>query len=114
MSDSPLVYEHMDRRSRRGRLHSPRFRIASRVCGCWVDEPNPTYGPFLQRLGKALRSRREAAGYSQERFADAIGMHRTYYSAIERGEKNLQLDTLRRVCDGLGAQVWEVLKDAGA
>lgn len=66
----------------------------------------------MQRLGKALRSRREAAGYSQESFADSIGMHRAYYSAIERGEKNLQLDTLQRVCDGLSAPMWEVLQDA--
>ena len=66
----------------------------------------------MQRLGKVLRSRREAADYSQEGFADAIGMHRTYYSAIERGEKNLQLDTLQRVCDGLSAHMWEVLQDA--
>ena len=67
---------------------------------------------LMQRLGTALRSRREAAGYSQEGFADEIGMHRTYYSAIERGEKNLQVDTLKRVCDGLAVRVWEVLKDA--
>ena len=50
-----------------------------------------------QCLGKAFRKRREALGFSQESFADEIGMHRTYYSAIERGEKNLQLDTLQRV-----------------
>lgn len=67
---------------------------------------------FLKRLGKAIRARREAAGYSQEGFADAIGMHRTYYSAIERGEKNLQLDTLARVCKGLGCRIWEPIKDA--
>jgi transcriptional regulator with XRE-family HTH domain len=29
-------------------------------------------------------------------------MHRAYYSAIERGEKNITLDTLLRVADGLG------------
>lgn len=67
---------------------------------------------LLQRLGKSLRARREAAGYSQESFADAIDMHRTYYSAIERGEKNLQLDTLVRICEGLGTPLWEALKDA--
>ena len=39
-------------------------------------------------------------------------MHRTYYSAIERGEKNLQLDTLQRICAGLGVATWEVLRDA--
>lgn len=67
-----------------------------------------------QRLGKAFRKRREALGFSQESYADAIGMHRTYYSAIERGEKNLQLDTLQRVCEGLQAPIWEVFKDAEA
>lgn len=39
-----------------------------------------------QRLGKAFRNRREALGFSQESYADEIGMHRTYYSAIERGD----------------------------
>lgn len=65
-----------------------------------------------QRLGKALRLQREAQGYSQESFADAIDMHRTYYSAIERGEKNLQLDTLQKVCNGLKTPIWEVMKAA--
>lgn len=53
-----------------------------------------------QRLGKAFRKRRQALGFSQESYADEIGMHRTYYSAIERGEKNLQLDTLERTAPG--------------
>lgn len=65
-----------------------------------------------ERLGQAFRKRREALGFSQESFADHIDMHRTYYSAIERGEKNLQLDTLQRVADGLGAALWEVFRDA--
>ena len=66
-----------------------------------------------QQLGKALRRRREALGFSQESYADEIGMHRTYYSAVERGEKNLQLDTLQRICTGLKTSIWEVFKDAG-
>ena len=65
-----------------------------------------------QRLGLAFRRRREALGFSQESFADEIGKHRTYYSAIERGEKNLQLDTLQKVCDGLDVAIWEVFKAA--
>ena len=65
-----------------------------------------------QRLGKAFRKRREALGFSQESYADEIGMHRTYYSAIERGEKNLQLDTLQKVCEGLQTSIWEVFRDA--
>lgn len=65
-----------------------------------------------QRLGRALRKRREALGYSQESFADHIRMHRTYYSAIERGEKNLQLDTLERIASGLDSLLWEIFRDA--
>ena len=70
--------------------------------------------PLPVRLGLAFRKRREALGYSQESFADEIGMHRTYYSAIERGEKNLQLDTLQRLAEGLGAKLWELFREADA
>ena len=38
--------------------------------------------PLLARLGQAFRKRREALGYSQESFADHIGMHRTYYLSL--------------------------------
>ena len=65
-----------------------------------------------QRLGKAFRKRRQALGFSQESYADEIGMHRTYYSAIERGEKNLQLDTRERSCTGLDVLIWEVFKES--
>ncbi len=64
------------------------------------------------RLGKAARKRREATEYSQEGFADEIQMHRTYYSAIERGEQNITIQTLERVCTGLGVKIWEILRDA--
>lgn len=67
---------------------------------------------FEENLGSALRARRTALGLSQEAFADQIQMHRTYYSAIERGEKNLQLNTLQKVCAGLKVAVWEVVREA--
>ena len=68
--------------------------------------------PLQQRIGDAVRKRREGQNYSQEGFADHIRMHRAYYGAIERGEKNLQLTTLERVCIGLNVAMWEVLRDA--
>ena len=67
---------------------------------------------LAERLGVAMRSRRQRLEVSQEAFADQIGMHRTYYSALERGEINLTLKTLRRICSGLGISVRELLKDA--
>ena len=45
-------------------------------------------------------------------FADQIPMHRTYYGAVERGEKNLQLSTLERVCESFEVPMWEVIRDA--
>lgn len=66
------------------------------------------------RLGAAIRARREAMGISQEGFADKIGMHRAYYSTIERGERNLTLATLERVAVGLGAKPSQLLKEAGS
>lgn len=65
-----------------------------------------------KRLGNAMRKRRERLEMSQEAFADHIHMHRAYYSALERGEKDLQLSTLERVCTGLDARVWELLREA--
>jgi transcriptional regulator with XRE-family HTH domain len=65
-----------------------------------------------ERIGDALRRRREGQGYSQEGFADRIRMHRAYYGAIERGEKNLQLTTLERVCTGLDIPAWEIMREA--
>lgn len=67
---------------------------------------------LADRIGAAMRSRRQLLKVSQEAFADQIGMHRTYYSALERGEINLTLKTIRRVSSGLGVKIWELLKDA--
>jgi len=65
-----------------------------------------------QRIGVALRRRREAQEISQENFAELIGMHRTYYSAIERGLKNIRIETLERICAALRTRIWEVVKEA--
>jgi transcriptional regulator with XRE-family HTH domain len=69
--------------------------------------------PVLQRrLGKAIRRLRTARGYSQESFADHVGVHRTYMGALERGEQNVSLAILDRVAKGLGLKPWELLRDA--
>lgn len=65
------------------------------------------------QLGRALRSRRQSVGMSQDEFADHIDMHRAYYAAIERGEKNVTLRTLKRVADGLRVPMFEILKEIG-
>ena len=61
--------------------------------------------PLQVRLAKAIRAQREARGYSQEGFADHIGVHRTYYGGIELGKQNLTLRSLERIAEGLEVSV---------
>ncbi len=52
-------------------------------------------------LGRAVRRLRAAAGYSQEAFADAVGVHRTYLGLIERGAVNVTLTTHEKLATAL-------------
>ena len=58
-----------------------------------------------------IRKSRMALKISQEAFADPIAMYRAYYSAIERGKRNLTLGTLHRVAKGLGVRMADLLRD---
>lgn len=53
------------------------------------------------RLGEAMRSARQARGYSQESFAAHAGIDRSYYGALERGEFNPTMDTVAKVAVAL-------------
>lgn len=65
-----------------------------------------------KQLGKAIRAKREALGYSQEAFAHECGVHRTYMGSIERGERNLSLLNIMRVAKALGLKCSELMADA--
>lgn len=66
-----------------------------------------------RKLGEAIRKSRVALKVSQEAFADQIRVHRTYYSAIERGERNLTLKSILKIAEGLGRKASDLLADAG-
>ena len=65
----------------------------------------------LQVVGKKFRLLRSAKGYSQETFADACGLDRTYIGGVERGERNLGLRNLLRIAQTLGVPSTELLAD---
>ena len=53
-------------------------------------------------VGKRIKCLRiNKLGMSQEDFAKKIGVDRTYFCRLEAGKKNLTLDTLNKVCEGL-------------
>lgn len=53
------------------------------------------------RFGRAVRRIREEQKINQEEAAERCGLHRTYYSGIERGVRNISLVNIERVAKGL-------------
>src|SRR5215813_10500178 len=49
------------------------------------------------RFGRAIRRIREEQGINQEEAAERCGLHRTYYSGIERGVRNVSLVNIEKV-----------------
>lgn len=58
-------------------------------------------GELQRRLGANLRAERLARGQSQEAFAEVLGVHRTYMGGLERGERNVTLQTIERLAERL-------------
>lgn len=60
------------------------------------------------RFGRAIRRIREEQEINQEEAAERCGLHRTYYSGIERGIRNVSLVNLEKVSKGLKTSLTEV------
>ena len=66
--------------------------------------------PTVQEvLGSRIREFRLKKGFSQESFADHCGLHRTYMGGIERGERDLTVQTVLTVAKGLNMTMSELL-----
>jgi len=63
-------------------------------------------------LGEAIRSARNERGFGQEAFAKHVGLDRSYYGAIERGEFNITLTTLIKIAAGLRIRPSTLLRKA--
>jgi len=66
----------------------------------------------VRALGEAIRSARRERGYGQEGFAAHVGLDRSYFGAIERGEFNVTVHTLLKIADGLGIRASTLLRRA--
>ncbi len=56
-----------------------------------------------------MKTERKRLGLSQEAFADACGIDRTYASQIERGIANPSLEVLCRIADTLELSLRDLL-----
>lgn len=67
-------------------------------------------GELQARVGRNLRRHREQRGMSQEKFADFVGVHRTYMGGVERGERNLTLRSVERIAAVIEVDPLELLQ----
>ena len=66
-------------------------------------------GDLQRAVGHNLRAYRIARGLSQEAFAEVLSVHRTYMGGIERGERNLTLQSVERIAAKLELDPRELL-----
>jgi ribosome-binding protein aMBF1 (putative translation factor) len=110
LTSDPRAYGHAVA-SHRGHLtadvtHSP-----------WTDVRQTAIMPsmtahidILTRFGRRVRDLRTARGQSQETFADACGIDRTYISGIERGRRNVGLKNIEVLANALGVTLSELFE----
>lgn len=65
---------------------------------------------MLVLLGSQLRKVRNARGFtSQDAFAYSCGIDRAYYSALERGERNVGIMKLMQIAIAMRVEVGELI-----
>lgn len=62
------------------------------------------------RFGRAIRRIREEQEINQEEAAERCGLHRTYYSGIERGVRNVSLVNIEKVGKGLKTPLTDLFR----
>lgn len=68
---------------------------------------------MLVSLGAAIRSARQDLGMSQEALALSTELDRSYVGGIERGEHNVGLISLVKICDALSTKPSDILSASG-
>lgn len=69
---------------------------------------------YSDKIGKDIRSVREAKGYSQEYMAEMLDMVQSSYANLESGKSSMSVDRLLHICDILHMDVHGLLDRAAA
>ncbi|WP_307257553.1 helix-turn-helix domain-containing protein [Oikeobacillus pervagus] len=60
------------------------------------------------KFGLAVKELRLSKNISQEKFAEIVGLHRTYISEVERGTRNVSLINIVKIAEGLDIKTSEL------
>lgn len=64
----------------------------------------------LEEIGLRIRKEREKLGLTREKFAELIGLSPYYIGQIERGDRNMSLDTLIKISSSLNVSMDYLLR----
>lgn len=65
---------------------------------------------LLKQLGRNIKAERIRKGYTQENFAEIIGVSREYISRIERGQENMSILKILNFANFLHADINHLLR----
>ena len=64
---------------------------------------------FLDEVGERVRMLRKNKGWTLDQLSDASGLHPSSISQVERGERNLTLQNLSKLAEGLEVAPYQFL-----
>ncbi|CAH0121361.1 hypothetical protein PAE9249_03888 [Paenibacillus sp. CECT 9249] len=65
---------------------------------------------FKRLVGEQIRHIRKQKEMTQEALANACGLQYSYISDVERGERNISIETLEKIVEALGVVPAEVFR----
>jgi transcriptional regulator with XRE-family HTH domain len=68
--------------------------------------------PARTAFGRRVRELRMAREMSQEELAERSGLHRTYISSLERGQRNVGLDNVHALAQALGVHPGDLFRES--
>ena len=61
-------------------------------------------------VGDRIKGLRKARGWTQEQLAEAACLHYSYIGGVERGDRNISLETLEKIVEAFGVEPLELFR----
>ncbi|OKP93172.1 transcriptional regulator [Paenibacillus sp. P3E] len=61
-------------------------------------------------VGNRIRELRKAKGWTQEQLAEAASLHYSYIGGVERGDRNISLETLEKIIAAFKVPAIEIFR----
>ncbi|MEK5035682.1 helix-turn-helix transcriptional regulator [Paenibacillus sp. FSL R7-0302] len=63
-----------------------------------------------ESVGNRIRELRKAKGWTQEQLAEAASLHYSYIGGVERGDRNISLETLEKIIAAFQVPALEIFR----